>query len=136
MVLKLKQYNNDNPQIDKLYLEHFGKKLKPKESDIIYGFYSDNKLVGYIIYLLIDNKTCKIDWIFAPGFGKELIKRIESKLKKSSINKISLNVSVDPNESKPIVMKRLNFYIGLGYKVFDIKYRKDYGPLLSMSKDL
>lgn len=136
MVLKLKQYNNDNPQIDKLYLEHFGKKLKPNNFDIIYEFYSDNKLVGYIIYLLIDKKICKIDWIFAPGFGKELMKRIESKLKKSGINKILLNVSVDPNESKPTVMKRLNFYIGLGYKVFDIKYRKDYGPLLSMSKNL
>lgn len=81
-------------------------------------------------------KICKIDWIFAPGFGKELIKRIESKLKKSGINKILLNVSIDPNESKQTVMKRLNFYIGLGYKVFDIKYRKDYEPLLSMSKNL
>ena len=136
MVLKLKQYNSDNPQIDKLYLEHFGKKIKFKESDIIYGFYSDNKLVGYIIYSLIDKKTCKINWVFAPGFGKELMNQIESKLKKSDINKILLNISIDPNEPKPTVIKRLNFYIGLGYKVFDIKYRKDYGPLLSMSKDL
>ncbi len=136
MVYKFKEYNNDIMQIDKLYLEHFGKKLKQDKSNIIYGFYSDNKIVGYIIYILIDKHTCKIDWIYAPGFGKELMKRIEIKLKKLDINKILLNVSIDSNENKITVMKRLNFYIGLNYKVFDIKYRKNYGPLLFMSKDL
>ena len=48
------------------------------------------------------------------------MKRIEEKLKKINIKKIILNVSIDQNENKIIVMKRLNFYIGLHYKVFDI----------------
>lgn len=33
-------------------------------------------------------------------------------------------------------MKRLNFYISLKYKVYDIKFREKYGPLLFMQKKL
>ena len=49
---------------------------------------------------------------------------------------ILLNVSIDPNENKNTVMKRLNFYIGLQYKVYDIKFRKKNGPLLLMKKNI
>ena len=57
-------------------------------------------------------------------------------LKKKDINIILLNVSIDPNENKNTVMKRLNFYIGLQYKVYDIKFRKKNGPLLLMKKNI
>jgi hypothetical protein len=30
----------------------------------------------------------------------------------------------------------LNFYIGLQYKVYDIKFRRKFGPLLFMHKNL
>ena len=62
--------------------------------------------------------------------------QMEKLFKKKAITAIFLNVSIDPNENKNTVMKRLNFYIGLQYKVYDIKFRKKYGPLLSMKKNI
>lgn len=98
-------------------------------------FYDKNEIVGYIIYIITEN-TVNISWIYAPNYGKLAMIQMEKLFKKKAITAIFLNVSIDPNENKNTVMKRLNFYIGLQYKVYDIKFRKKYGPLLSMKKNI
>lgn len=115
-------------------------------SDLIYDHLGGTKLdQGYILYesgkikgyALLDHKSkteIKIDWIYAdPGYGTQFLKRIERSLFKK-YKKILLNVSLDPNENKNTVMRRMNFYIKNNYRVFDITYRKKYGSLLHMIK--
>jgi len=135
-MLKLILYNNDNIEINKIYKKQFDTELKYNKNIVIYSLYNNNKFVGYTMYKILKNYTIKIDWIYAPGYGKEFMKKLERKFKKMNIKKIILNVSIDPTENKEIVMKRLNFYIRLQYKVYNIEFRKDYGPLLNMYKML
>lgn len=94
----------------------------------------DKKIYGYCI---LNNKKrhTVIEWIYAKkGFGTEFLKRIEKRIYMNT-NKIILQVSIDPNEKKETVIRRLNFYIKNRYRIFDIEYRKKYGPLLSMFKN-
>ena len=100
-----------------------------------YVLLDNKKIKGYCILLPIKkNNIIKIDWIKAdPGYGTKFLKKVENALFKK-YNKIILNVSIDPNEEKNIVMRRINFYIKNKYRVYDITYRKKYGPLLHMNK--
>ena len=86
------------------------------------------------LFRTINENKVKIDWIYCPNYGKKIMKKIETLFKKNDIKEILLNVSIDPTENKNDVMKRLNFYIGLQYKVYDIKFRKKFGPLFFMHK--
>ena len=63
---------------------------------------------------------------FFTKSGKQLFKKYP---------KIILKVSIDPNESKESVIRRINFYIKNNYRVFDIEFRKKYGPIFSMFKN-
>jgi len=93
-----------------------------------------SKILGYVI-LKPENNDIKIDWIYAKkGHGTEFLKRLEKILLKK-YPKIILKVSIDPTENKNTVMRRLNFYIKNNYRVYDIKFRKKYGPLLSLHKE-
>jgi len=127
----LKKYNNENI-INKLYKKHFNKELMINDN-IIYNLYDNNNIVGYTIYK-IKNSDVYLDWIYAPNYGKIFMERLERKFKKDKYKNILLNLSIDPTENIDTVMKRINFYISLQYKVYDIKYRKKYGPLLYMKK--
>ena len=98
-------------------------------------FYDKYEIVGYIVYIITKN-IVNISWIYAPKYGKIAMKKMEKYFIKKNINMILLNVSIDPTEDKNNVMKRLNFYIGLQYKVYDIKFRKKYGPLFLMKKNI
>jgi len=129
----LKKYNNEDIT-NKLYEKHFNKKLIINDN-IIYNLYDNNSIVGYVIYK-IKNSDIYLDWIYAPNYGKIFIERLERKFKKDKYNNIMLNLSIDPTENINTVMKRINFYISLQYKVYDIKFRKKYGPLLYMKKSL
>lgn len=112
------------------------KQLTGNTLEDAYLFWEKNAFVGYAV--IIENKlnTATIDWIWGPDFGKKIMKKIESLLLKKKINTIFLNVSLDPNENKNNVIRRLNFYIGLQYKVDDIVFRPKNGPLLKMHKEL
>ena len=122
-------------KIIKLHKKLVGDDLEITNKYNVNVFYNKNNSVGYIIYS-IDKDTVNISWIYAPNYGKNAMKKIEKYFNKKNINTILLNVSIDPTEDKNTVMKRLNFYIGLQYKVYDIKFRKKYGPLLLMKKYL
>lgn len=138
-MIQLKKYNNEDA-VKRLYKKNFNQALN-YERDIInlrkmiYVLYDDKTIVGYVIYKLI-NKSVYIDWIYAPGYGKIFMDKLEKKFKRESIKKILLNVSIDPNENIKTVMIRINFYISLQYKVYNIKFRDHYGPLLYMKKEL
>ena len=129
----LKKYNNEDI-IKKLYKKHFNKNLIINDN-IIYNLFYKKNIVGYVIYK-IKNSNIYLDWIYAPNYGKTFMERLERKFKKNKYNNIMLNLSIDPTENIDSVMKRINFYISLQYKVYDIKFRKKYGPLLYMKKEL
>ena len=116
----LKKYNNENI-IKKLYKKHFNKKLMINDN-IIYNLYDNNNIVGYVIYK-IKNSDIYLDWIYAPNYGKIFMERLERKFKKERYCNIMLNLSIDPTENIDTFMKR-------------IKFRKKYGPLLYMKKEL
>ena len=135
----IKNLNLDRDiEIVKLHKKLLGYDLetafKPKKYTIKV-FYDNDIAVGYIIYYVDENKVT-ISWIYAPNYGKIAMKKMETIFKKNNINEILLNVSIDPTENKNNVMKRLNFYIGLQYKVYDIKFRRKFGPLFFMHKKL
>lgn len=130
--MKIVNFNNfDLSEINKLVESHIGNTKLDK------GYvYVDNnfKIFGYCI-LQEDKTNIKIDWIYAKkGYGTDFLQRVERALFKK-YSKIILKVSIDPNEKDELVIRRINFYIKNNYRVFDIKYRKKYGPLLSMYKN-
>ncbi len=133
-MISLKKYNNEN-EIKNLYKKHFNKNLILNDDITIYCLYDKNIIVGYVIYKII-NKDIILDWIYSPNYGKIFMKKLENKFKKEKYNKILLKLSIDPTENIDKVMKRINFYISLQYKVYNIDFRKKYGPLLYLKKML
>lgn len=132
-MIVIKKYSGEN-EIKKLYKKHFSKNLTI-DDNIIYCLYDDNNIVGYVIYK-IENNDVIIDWIYSPNYGKIFMKKLENKFRKQEYDKILLKLSIDPTEDLDKVMKRINFYISLQYKVYNINFRKKYGPLLFMKKTL
>jgi hypothetical protein len=127
-MIKLKKELNN-------YVIKLHKKLLNEDllNENVYILYDDIKICGYVVYKIINN-IVKIEWIYAPNYGKIFMNKLERKFKKENYKKILLNLSIDPTENINDVMKRINFYISLQYKVYDIKFRKKYGPLLYMQK--
>ena len=134
MIIKNLNLNRDIKIIE-LHKKILGYDLEITDKYTVKVFYDNDICIGYIIYNINENKV-KIDWIYCPNYGKKIMKKIETLFKKNDIKEILLNVSIDPTENKNDVMKRLNFYIGLQYKVYDIKFRKKYCPLLLMKKNI
>jgi len=122
-------------EIIKLHKKMLDYDLEITDKYIVKVFYDNDICIGYIIYYVDVNKVT-ISWIYGPKYGKKIMKKMETIFKKNNINEILLNVSIDPTENKNNVMRRLNFYIGLQYKVYDIKFRKKFGPLFFMHKKL
>jgi len=134
--MKIKSFDPERDiKVLKLHKKLVGDKLEITNKYNVKVFYDKYKIVGYIVYT-ITKDILNILWIYAPNYGKNAMKKIEKYFNKKNINKILLNISIDPTEDKNTVMKRLNFYIGLQYKVYDIKFRKKYGSLLLMKKNI
>ena len=130
MIIKNLNLNRDI-KIIKLHKKMRSYDLEITDKYIINMFYDNNIYIGYIIFNVDGNKV-KIIWIYGPGYGKKIIKKMETIFKKNNVNKILLNFSIDPTENKNNVMKRVNFYIGLQYNVYNITFRKKFGPLFLM----
>ena len=134
LYMRIKNLNLDRDvEIIKLHKKMLGYDLQITDKYDVKVFYDNDICKGYIIYYIDKNKVT-ISWIYGPKYGKQIMKKMEAIFKKNNIEEILLNVSVDPTENKNNVMKRLNFYIGLEYKVYDINFRKKFGPLLLMHK--
>lgn len=132
---KIFDYEKDkNHKVHKLHFKLIGEKIK--KSDYILLFNDNDIFIGYTILNFLKKNIVKIDWIYGPKYGKDIMKIIERKCKKLNISKILLTCSIDPNENKINIMKRLNFYISLQYKVYNIEFRKKYGPSLFMFKKI
>lgn len=109
-----------------------------------YVWKDGGELKGYSLEGAWDGRTVTIDWIYAePGYGTAFLKAMEEMLFYTADqilccargNKIRLNVSIDPTEDKDTVMRRVNFYIKNNYRVYDIEWRPDHGPLFRMEKN-
>ena len=113
------------------HFESTGEMLANVDGQNIKIFRRKKELIGYVVFK-IDKSEMLIDWIWAPGNGKLVFNKM---LKMHPhISMVVLNVSIDPTEDKNTVMKRLNFYISMQFKVTDIKFRSRYGPLLTMKR--
>ena len=134
MIIKNLNLNRDI-EIIKLHKKMLGYDLEITDKYIVKVFYDNDICIGYIIYYVDVNKVT-ISWIYGPKYGKQIMKKMETIFKKNNVKEILLNVSIDPTENKNGVMRRLNFYIGLQYKVYDIKFRRKFGPLFFMHKEL
>ena len=132
--MKIVHFNNFNViKIHKLVSIHLGKSYLEKLENGFVFIDNKNKIFGYCI-LKNDNKNIIIDWIWTKkGFGTDFLYRIEKSLFKK-YTQINLNISIDPNEKKETVMRRINFYIKNNYREIDIIYRKKNGTLLKMFK--
>ena len=95
-----------------------------------------DSIFGYIHINPISNDTIKVEWIYGPGYGRMIMFNIEHHFKQKGYKLIILNCSIDPQELKQTVMRRLNFYIKNKYRVHDIEFRNEHGPLLKMEKSL
>ena len=108
---------------------------------LTYFYYNkNNKFMGYTC-LSVDKKKLVVDWIYAPKNGIEVMNNVlelafifDKEI--CPIDEIILKVSIDPTEKKDTVMKRINFYIKCNFRVYDIQFRKKYGPLLSMKRNV
>ncbi len=90
-------------------------------------------ILGYVNVELIKN-TLKIIWMYGPGYGKMIMANIEHHFKQKKVKKIVLNCSIDPTEKKETVLRRLNFYIKMQYRVTNITFREKHIILLFMEK--
>lgn len=133
MVLVSKKFDiNKNLEILKLHADLVGEKLDELSTTV---FYEKRKVVGYIV--LIDRPSYVIiDWLYGPNYEKKIMEKIEKDLAKRHMYAIKLEVYLDPNEPKDISIKRLNFYLDLNYKVYDIKYTEDNCTILIIKKDI
>ena len=134
MIIKNLNLNIDI-EIIKLHKKMLGYDLEITDKYIVKVFYDNDICIGYIVYYVDINKVT-ISWIYGPKYGKQIMKKMETIFKKNNVKEILLNVSIDPTENKNDVMRRLNFYIGLQYKAYDIKFRRKFGPLFFMHKKL
>ena len=123
-----------NPKTDK-QVEKWFKSGPPDPCRVRVRVFRDERgaLRGFYVLELPN----KLQWIRAdPGLGKQVLKSAEKWVKKSPRATLYLKCSVDPTESQKTVMRRMNFYARAGYKVYEITWRKKYGPLLHMAKKL
>lgn len=133
MIMRLVDINKykTNKTLLKLIKEHLDEtKVHPHG----YVFLDGNRIKGYTLLQELKGNQIHIDWIWAKhGHGTDFLKRLETALFKK-YKKIILKVSIDPTEKKDTVKRRINFYIKNNYRVEDVKYKKDLGPLLTMYK--
>ena len=91
----------------------------------------ETKPIAYTLFN-IDNNRVYIDWIYSKkGYGTIFMNKL-IKIFRQNADKIELSVSIDPNEKRDRVMRRINFYIKNNFRVFDIVYRGENGVSLSM----
>ena len=92
--------------------------------------------IGYAFYRKHGPKTIYLDWIWAPGYGVYFLTALESKFRAAGYEKVLLKISVDPTERKEKVLRRLNFYCKMGYKMKDVEFRPKLGPIFVAEKVL
>ncbi len=131
--LQLVPLPNDSWKINSMIKKHMGDKYKVKDGAVLE---LGCKLKGYALFYPISKKTMFLDWIYAIGYGETFMKRLERKWKREGYEQIQINVSVDPTEKKSTVIHRLNFWYRMKFETEYIKYRKKYGPLLKMIKEI
>jgi hypothetical protein len=129
-MVRIERYNPEIHKIATLHKRKTGEVLDIKQYDV-YVFVT-NKVVGYSCIMCNGNK-CKIHWFYAPGFGKICFHGLVRMLKRKvpNTNLLELNCSIDPRENKEVVMRRVNFWFGVGCKVVNITYR-EHGVLLML----
>jgi len=128
-MFRLVSLEKDN-KYKKLVTQHLGSNYPIKDGILLK---KDNKIVGYALYKTLPKNKIMLDWIWAPGYGVYLFKKLENKWKKTYTS-IVLKVSLDPNEQKMAVIRRLNFWYKMKFQTKNVKYRPKYGPLLTMEK--
>ena len=93
-----------------------------------------NAPVGYAVYRVNrPGGNVTLVWLHAIGYGKKAMRLLVAEFKRNGVKRINADVSIDPTERLADVVRRLNFWFGIGFRVVDIKFRPKYGPLLKMT---
>lgn len=123
-------------KITKLVTEQIGE----SEINDCYVMLKGDQIYGYVIFTPHKGKKKEddyiyINWIYAKkGYGSPFLQKLEEMFSDDGYHMIKLHLSVGMTEKKDTVMRRLNYYSKHNYRVYDIKFRKNDGPLLSMKK--
>ena len=134
---KISRLDDNNEEIQR-YIKSIAKRAGVNVKDDMECYLMVDNNTNPLAYTLfnVNDRTVIIDWIYAKhGYGTIFFKKL-TKIFRRSADKIELKVSIDPNERKEKVIRRMNFYIKNNFRVFDIKYRDQSGPIFSMSYSL
>jgi hypothetical protein len=101
--------------------------------DHVLVFESNSTRVGYAVYRSSSRTRCTIVWLYAPGYGKKVLSLLVAELR-GAVRRIDIGVSIDPAERAATVIRRINFWFGVGFRVSGIRFRPGNGPLLRMFK--
>ncbi len=90
---------------------------------LMFGYFLENKIVGFLSLKLDENSICKLnDIIILPdyrqkGYGKELLEFCKNKAFELGANKIIIGMIDDNNKLKNWYIR--NGFINVGYKKYD-----------------
>lgn len=94
-----------------------------EHNTLMFGYYLDQKMVGYLGFKVDEKGDCKLnDIIVLPeyrqnGFGKEMLVFCKAKARELGANKITLGMIDDNQVLKNWYME--NGFITIGYKKFE-----------------
>ena len=134
MVIVAKKFDKTkNLNIFKIHADLTGEKINELSTTV---FYDKKKFIGYVV--LIDRPTyVKLDWLYCiqSNYEKKIMEKLEKELIEQNIYIIKLDIYLDPDEKKDIMLRRMNFYIDLHYNIYDIKFQ-NREIFLYMKKEL
>jgi hypothetical protein len=127
---------NDNKKIANLHFKLTGEKELPKLTYLCKN--EKEKFIGYFCFHYIKYGIF-LDWIYAPNNGIKVMNNLIGLChiiddNEYKIDHIYLHCSIDPTEKKSTVIKRINFWQKCKFKVYDIEFRKKFGPLFYMKR--
>lgn len=98
----------------------------------------NGKLCGKLEYSFnIEGAIAEIIWLNAPGYGNAMLAEFENRvLELMPRCTLCLTCSIDAEERKETVLRRLNFYITHKFTVQDIKYTQPTCTHLTMCKTI
>lgn len=94
-----------------------------EKSRLMFGYFIENKIIGFLSLGIVDNGICKINDILVlpeyrhKGYGKELLDYSKTKANELGASKITLGMIDDNKKLKDWYIE--NGFVNVGFKKFD-----------------